>query len=63
MEKGVARMSICEHCRHYKTKKLNGKIVSECCKKRSNRLHDFIECDMWSRSWKSRLGLVKELHQ
>ena len=55
-------MSICEHCKHYKTKKLNGVIVSEYCKK-SKTLHHFIKCKDWSRSLKSRLGLVEELRE
>lgn len=61
-------MSICEHCRYYKTKKLNGVIVVEYCKKYSSSnftfgLHSFIKCNGWSRSLKSRLGLVKELKE
>lgn len=53
-------MSICEHCKHYKTKKLNGVIVSEYCKKSKGSLHYFLKCSGWSRSWKSRLGLITE---
>ena len=56
-------MSICEHCRHYKTKKLNGVIVSEYCKKEQGGLHYYIKCHIWSGSLKSRLGLVNEVHE
>ena len=61
-ERGVLWMSICEHCKHYKTKKLNGVIVSEYCKK-GGPVHSYIKCNSWSRSWKSRLGLVEEFHE
>ena len=53
-------MSICEHCKHYKTKTLNGVIVSEYCKKGSGNIHWVLKCPYWSRSLKSRLGLVTE---
>lgn len=55
-------MSICEHCRHYKTKKLHGEIVSEYCTKKKP-VNYYIQCSNWSRSLKSRLGLVKELRE
>jgi len=60
-------MSICEHCKHYKKQTLKGKIVSDDCKKESNktfmRLHNFNTCNGFSRSWKSRLRLVTEIKE
>ena len=56
-------MSICEHCKNYKTKHLNGKLASEYCKKYECPLHYFIKCNGFSRSWKSRLGFVKEVKE
>ena len=52
-------MSICEHCRHYKIKKMNGKIISEYCTK-EKPTHYYVQCNTWNRTLKSRLGLVKE---
>ena len=49
--------NICKHCRHYKTKHLKGIIVAEYCKNGANSV-GFLKCDGFSRSLKSRLGLV-----
>ena len=50
-------MDVCNHCRYYKTKHIKGVLVSEYCKKGSRRL-GVLQCDGFSRSLKSRLGLV-----
>lgn len=51
-------MSICEHCKHLKTKKLHGVTVSRYCK--HELMLDVVVCDWFNRSWKSRLGLITE---
>ena len=56
---------ICKHCKHRKTKKLNGNVVSDRCEKEFYAFFnpvcfpDCVKCDKFERSWKSRLGLVK----
>ena len=54
---------ICNHCRHRKTKYLKGTMVSDYCRKYGNPrcFPKCMECAGFSRSLKSRLGLVKEL--
>lgn len=56
-------MKICNHCRYHKVKYLNGVKVSERCAKILNPNFDCLECYLFSRSLKSRLGLVKELQE
>ena len=55
---------ICIHCRHYKKKRLHGRIVSERCANRhmGNNVH-FRKCSGFSRSIKSRLGLVTQVNE
>ena len=50
---------ICLHCKHHKTKSINGIIVADYCKKRNANHHWLIKCSDFSRSLKSRLGLIK----
>lgn len=51
---------ICLHCRHHKTKYLNGKLVSDYCDLAVWHHHHILQCCYFKRSLKSRLGLVKE---
>lgn len=50
---------ICLHCKHHKTKVLNGVLVSDYCDL-SPYHHNVLRCRYFKRSWKSRFGLVKE---
>lgn len=54
---------ICNHCRYRKIKYFKGTKVSDCCKRYGNPrcFPKCLECVGFSRSLKSRLGLVKEL--
>lgn len=56
-------MNICPHCRHRKTKHLNGYVVADYCKKYGNPrcFPECCRCGGFSRSLKSRLGLVTEV--
>lgn len=49
--------SIYHYCRHYKTKTLKGKIVSEYCSE-GHGCYDYIECDWFSKKLSVR---IKEL--
>ena len=53
---------ICKHCRHYKTKSFKGMLIAEYCRKYGNPrcFPSCLRCEGFSRSLKSRLGLVKE---
>ena len=53
---------ICLHCRHLKRKYLYGKLVSEKCTQPVSEInvHWILRCPYFSRSLKSRLGLVKK---
>lgn len=55
-------MKICNHCRHHKVKYLNGYVVSRKCKAIGGcvAFNTFSQCQYFSRSLKSRLGLVKD---
>ena len=55
----TGKFDICLHCRHLKRKYMNDKLVSDYCNKGSSNVHCIIKCNSFSRSWKSRLGLVK----
>lgn len=50
---------ICLHCKHHKTKVLNGVLVSDYCDL-SPYHHNILRCRYFKRSWKSRFGLVRE---
>lgn len=50
--------SICKYCRHYKTKKLNGRVVSERGVVSGARLFTYRECDLFS---KKLIVRIKEL--
>lgn len=54
-------MEICPHCRHRKTKYLDGIKVVDCCRKYGNPrcFPNCLTCSGFSRSLKSRLGLVR----
>ena len=55
-------MNICPHCKHYHSEKLKGLIVNEKCKVYFISPVCFPECQKcsgFSRSLKSRLGLVR----
>ena len=61
LKKGVTRMAdICLHCKHHKTKYLNGKLVSDYCNLGVWNHYYLLTCTYFKRSWKSRLGLVNE---
>ena len=51
---------ICNHCRHRKIKYLKGTIVADYCKKYGNPrgFPEGLKCRGFSRSLKSRLGLI-----
>ena len=55
-------LDICLHCKHLKRKYLFGKLVSDYCEKPISGVdvHSILRCPYFKRSWKSRLGLVKE---
>ena len=54
-------LDICLHCKHLKRKYLFGKLVSEQCTQTISgvNVHNILKCPYFSRSWKSRLGLVE----
>ena len=54
----MADDSICKYCRHYKTKALDGRIVSEYCSECDDGSYDYIECDWFS---KKLIVRIKEL--
>lgn len=54
----MADDSICKYCRHYKTKTLEGKVVSERCAVSDARLFTCRECDWFS---KKLIVRIKEL--
>ena len=51
---------ICKYCRHRKIKYLKGTIIADYCKKYGNPrcFPECLECRGFSRSLKSRLGLI-----
>ncbi len=57
---GCGMTDICLHCKHHKTKHLNGKVVSDYCDLAVWHHHHILQCCYFKRSLKSRLGLVKE---
>ncbi len=54
----MADNSICNYCRHYKTKTLDGRVVSERCVVSGARLFTYRECDLFS---KKLIVRIKEL--
>ena len=58
--KSIMADGICKHCRHRKTKLLQGKIVSDYCKKYGNPLcfPECYTCNGFNRSIKSILRLI-----
>ena len=52
-------LDICLHCKHLKRNYLNGRLVSDYCNKGALNVHHILRCREFSRSWKSRLGLVE----
>ena len=52
-------LDICLHCKHLKRNYLNGRLVSDYCNKGALNVHHILRCGEFSRSWKSRLGLVE----
>lgn len=51
---------MCLHCKHLKRKYIGNRLVSDYCGKPVRSVHNLVRCDYFCRSWKSRLGLVKE---
>lgn len=51
---------MCLHCKHLKRKYIGNRLVSDYCGKPVRSVHNLVQCDYFCRSWKSRLGLVKE---
>lgn len=54
----MGRTGICKYCRHYKTKTLDGRIVSEYCSECDDGSYGYIECDWFS---KKLIVRIKEL--
>jgi hypothetical protein len=52
---------LCKHCRHYKQTYLQGKLVSDYCKKDgTTHFLKVTRCKWFSQSLKSRLNLIGE---
>ena len=55
------RLSLCPHCRHRKIKFFKGQITTNHCKKGNPRCYpNCYTCGWFSRSLKSRLGMIKD---
>ena len=54
----MADDSICKYCRHYKTKKLNGRVVSQYCSATDVSSYDYVECEWFG---KKLIVRIKEL--
>lgn len=53
------KFDVCIHCRYYKKKCVQGRLVSEkCTNHRMNGSLHFLKCEGFSRSLKSYLRLV-----
>ena len=55
------RLSLCSHCRHRKIKFFKGQVTVDHCKKSNLACYpNCYMCDWFSRSLKSRLGMIKD---
>ena len=50
---------ICLHCKHYKKEYFKGRLIADCCNIGSRNVHQTLQCRFFSRTLKSKLGLVK----
>lgn len=51
----MGRTGICKYCRHYKTKTLDGEVVSERCAVSDARLFTYRRCDWFSKKLSVRI--------
>lgn len=51
----MGRTGICKYCRHYKTKTLDGVVVSERCAVSDARLFTYRKCDWFSKKLSVRI--------